>query len=1434
MISSKSRRRLPSILAISTIIAAMSFFGLQAYGGASAAPSPSPLRAIEQSWKLAARLGEFSYQTRVQQSVQPAPTLANVGLGKSTSQFYVEGENDLRRDDLAMRIWSQGGSATSAADALEVEVVGGQTRGRVGGGEWQELDDISELMAPGGDNLGFLAAAENVQHGGIETRAGITFDRYTFDIDGPVFAEHMRGQMEEELARKGPGVTLQAADVYADMTGDAEVWIDERGLPLRLVANLSLPQEAGELTDVTLTTDFSSWDRGTLATLSTWQGRLANVDPATARQSATKAVGLGMVLLLLVLYRTVGARRLYKPLAIAVTLMLVSSPLLQSVSAAAAHERLADIQAQKARQQQQREAAADQQQVQSEKAGTAFDAAQKPLSATGVDYRGAESGLVSTNYSESLDTALYLAAPAQTASALVDTDGDKLTDDLENSPEIGTDPNDPDSDDDGLSDGAEVLLPELLTDPNDADTDDDGLPDGVEALELGTNPKAVDSDGDLISDRTEVRGFLDSGGTRRYLDPLSVDTNGDANKQHDTLECQALVDVRESTEGFPEIYRYPSANTVCPDIDGDGDPDILDHDDDGDGVPDAIDQDPSGVLTGGIKATPCIAGYDCLLGIKDNTFDLTVSHYTVAKPLFADFQIRPDDPKHLSYMVHVLDWPDNDKKGQIQTGSGLKFGTSGAQANGDLRLYPLMEVIIPAENYTYPTLPKLPNHPTITASTPITAWLDMSNFDAFNIVIRKKDDEGGLVAYVPLTLVLDPIGGAPVAFSGSMVYQPDGASWGSSHQVRLVWMVQVKTGAGADATQIVHVYEDEWLLTGLTVREDHGVEVALAYEDPVYAQAQAGYDAAKYYEEHLWSLAVNLGDTFILGRTGPDGKTRDITIQEIKRRWDKSSNAGNGLTDGDEELWDIPKQALKVPTYTLAHQGLLGTVPAKISQILSDTFTTVAQGNVVTSTVVAMAREEQVKLAGLSGQGIQNANSGTVSLDQAEKLHFVATRLAAYTYGEGKWLAVPSDEYWETYFRPRLGAELDSAVRDMLGPDTSAEGRLGFYVYAYSTFSSMFVGLTALVQQGVTVYENKFSIPDAFLVTGIASPADFGSYTKTAVRLVGVGLTSLYTGWTNTFRRMFGKQESSLLKAMSKLNITEMVDLKAYGSLGREAKFEYSQLGTWRKMAVDHDIMTKHLREVSGGVRSGRFSGFLQGIAYKEFKKDVFTGYTLPRYGPSEEVRKGRKVWVYTLGVTKAQGTSRRMRTGLVVVLSIGVMAALSGVFALLNSQGVAQSDVDRALLIGSTLTAVNEAGTVLQTTRQMIGVSRSNYFVGAALRAKGLLKAKVLVSVMAQHVSRMTKISLGIGSVLEVFVAVGVFVGMVIATGLDLGSRVGTRAIFELVGAIIVSIIMFAIQLIPGIGLLLMALINPRHRPPSHGPDQPRRCHPVHRLPGG
>ncbi len=102
-----------------------------------------------------------------------------------------------------------------------------------------------------------------------------------------------------------------------------------------------------------------------------------------------------------------------------------------------------------------------------------------------------------------------------------DSDSDGLSDADE--ARLGTDPNDPDTDNDGLLDGQEAGPGGLGTDPRKRDTDNDGLSDGFEASPNGpeTNPLNPDTDGDGLLDGVEL------GDTPTPTNPLSVDSDGD-------------------------------------------------------------------------------------------------------------------------------------------------------------------------------------------------------------------------------------------------------------------------------------------------------------------------------------------------------------------------------------------------------------------------------------------------------------------------------------------------------------------------------------------------------------------------------------------------------------------------------------------------------------------------------------------------------------------------------------------------------------------------------------------------------------------------------------------------------------------------------------------------------------------------------------------
>ena len=105
--------------------------------------------------------------------------------------------------------------------------------------------------------------------------------------------------------------------------------------------------------------------------------------------------------------------------------------------------------------------------------------------------------------------------PENAGDAAQDADNDGLNNLAEFS--AGTDPNNSDTDGDGLSDGDEVNL--FDTDATRSDTDDDGISDYQEIKSYLTNPLLSDSDGDGLLDGEEIYDY--------FTKPLISDTDGD-------------------------------------------------------------------------------------------------------------------------------------------------------------------------------------------------------------------------------------------------------------------------------------------------------------------------------------------------------------------------------------------------------------------------------------------------------------------------------------------------------------------------------------------------------------------------------------------------------------------------------------------------------------------------------------------------------------------------------------------------------------------------------------------------------------------------------------------------------------------------------------------------------------------------------------------
>lgn len=169
-----------------------------------------------------------------------------------------------------------------------------------------------------------------------------------------------------------------------------------------------------------------------------------------------------------------------------------------------------------------------------------------------------------------------------------DTDGDGLLDGVESgsgiyidSQDTGTNPLEADSDSDGIIDGYETATGiwhnsnDTGTDPNTGDSDGDLLSDGVETnsgtyvslSDTGTNPNSTDSDGDGFTDKFEIDTSYDPTSSDDTPDAYSfIETAVEVNfyganggiyriEHTDDIESDVWVTVENDIEGSSELIE---------------------------------------------------------------------------------------------------------------------------------------------------------------------------------------------------------------------------------------------------------------------------------------------------------------------------------------------------------------------------------------------------------------------------------------------------------------------------------------------------------------------------------------------------------------------------------------------------------------------------------------------------------------------------------------------------------------------------------------------------------------------------------------------------------------------------------------------------------------------------------------------------------------
>jgi len=950
-----------------------------------------------------ASLDGYAFSSTIVQTTHPLPVMANIGLSSQTDQLLVTGQVDKAAALTHLQLREQSGYLLDGAGQFEIKLQAGKLWGRLQEQAWQPLDETARPDLHSTEPAAFLQATHEVRLLGVAERLGQPYQHYSFALDGAAWARIMRAELQAEMVRRGElvaGQALDALDYYEKATGQGELWLNAAQLPQRIKLHLVYPPLPGETEyrEVEITTDYQDWQglnvRATPWSMSGWQHlaqtfaqSLPTTPSATANVILALIVGMGLPWLL-IRYRR--AKAVYRGVALLFVTLLLVEPLLQSHAAQAATVR--------------REGRGEARLAQ-QATDARIQAAVDEIKAEFTANRGLNQSLAAQRYAAAATAAASTLAASAVAAAEApvataadpDTDGDKLTDAQEKA---------------------------LKTDPNQQDSDGDGLDDGVEYLTLGLNPLDPDTDGDLISDGVELLG-IPLGGKTWYLDPLNRDANND--NLIDTLECIQKIDVTVEPSGRG-VKGEPKGDGQCADTDSDGTPDFADDDNDNDGVWDWLDGQPEARFG------------DVATGVKDDTFSYGITNYTAGKPLRITFEIRPTNPQHLWYSRNVLDWPDQDLEGQIRRVHDTKLGTTGPEANGDMQLVPMVEVTMPAAEALH--LPMLAGkEPIVGDNSRLAEWLDMAILQRYQMAVSWSQNQQSLLIYVPATLIRDTKGNAPLNFVAKVLYWPSSAGlFQANHQARLVWMVQmdndhcaVPDDAQADiehtvdgkpvkqsayeayclasgkfyeagkhwvttGKQLVHRYYDSFYLNAFTAEEDLGSHTQIFYEKPDQIT-----NLAAYVPDQLLGFG-SLLEGYLRQKKSPAEALQ--AYQALQKKNGQSANLGTRLAT-TAPLTDPDVYGLMAKVATHETPQLLESVfkPYK-EQLRYPTLLFVTWG--------------EAKVKGL--EGIATSDTFQLAMSNAPQKQSTSIRVGSFSYNPNptsigglpnpNWNAVAPEELW--------------------------------------------------------------------------------------------------------------------------------------------------------------------------------------------------------------------------------------------------------------------------------------------------------------------------------------------------------------------------------------------------------------------------------------
>lgn len=476
--------------------------------------------------------GSYRLRADMEQTLIPRAIPSMIGTQDERIDMRAEGEVQMP-DQAILRMFPEDGSTPP----LTMVQYDGQSFVQEGDILVPADATPQALAAPTMDYMGYLDAAEQVQR--LEPRrvGNSQIERYSFAINGSLLAEQVRDQMQQQMQGDlPPGMTLSPSPLYQRMTGQGELWVNAAGLPVRQLLDLDIPQVNDEY-DALLHIDVTFADFGSVPPLpqpvqgddgvwrfdqagsaavpgsassdvgTPWQDARPLVHPlnallqsptlrAVARALLAALLGMAALLAFLALYRR-HQRRVYLAVALSMTLIFLTQPLLQAGSLQRFQASTAHAAEAQQEQQDRQEAARILQETRQNtphlnQSSTSSSSAAVAACGDGSPDEDSDGDGLSDFEEGCLGTNAYSD----------DTDNDLISDMVEltsitlGGQEWTTDPLQLDSNYDGLADFAEYPTDQGGTAPS-WDPDNDGIP----------NPWDEDNDGDGVSDSIDLSPF---------------------------------------------------------------------------------------------------------------------------------------------------------------------------------------------------------------------------------------------------------------------------------------------------------------------------------------------------------------------------------------------------------------------------------------------------------------------------------------------------------------------------------------------------------------------------------------------------------------------------------------------------------------------------------------------------------------------------------------------------------------------------------------------------------------------------------------------------------------------------------------------------------------------------------------------------------------